>query len=282
MNGLQRGIKYGATAFAIFLAVTIIAAIVGAGATVINVIGGGSFGSGVVRDFDQNYGQDIRKISIDGGVYDLKVKSGDEVKVEMRGVSETYTAKQSGSHLKISGKSNLFGNLFNGRWDDENYGKGEITLYLPDGLELDEFKVDAGLGSIEIETLNTRYLNIDSGAGDITSQEIKAAEVDIDGGMGNVMLDGAALGDVDLDGGMGNVEINGELYGDSDFDLGMGNIELDLRGSIEDYNIKADNGPGEIKINGQSYKEIKWDDSQAKYNMDIDGGMGNIEIRFDN
>ena len=55
-------------------------------------------------------------------------------------------------------------------------------------------------------------------------------------------------------------------------------MKLDLKGDIDDYNIKADKGVGSIKINGSSASNTN--KNNAKYNLDINAGVGSININI--
>lgn len=281
MSEMQKTIKYIAMGFAVFLAVTIISAILGAFISGAQALGGINIGldSGKRWDYIEVYTEDIRKIALDGSLYEVHVKTGEELSVELTNVRESYQASVSGKTLKLSEKST---NFFGGWFGKQKKEAGSVTLYLPEDLTLDEFKLDCGMGEVNVEQIQTDYMDIDGGMGNMTADRIIAQKANLDGGMGNIEIDQVEFGQTDIDGGMGNIIIDGKINGDIDVDSGMGSIEMGLIGDKSDYNIKVSSGLGSVSINGENYSDVKWNNPQAPYRLEIDGGMGDVDLDFSN
>lgn len=276
MNEFQKVIKYLAIAFAIFLTVTIITGIASA---VVAIVGVTNIKQEAIVDFDKSF-DDVRSLDIDNGVGKLTIKSteSDKVTVEGINVNESFVAERSLSgELRIKTKFN-FWNLFSSK---NGFNKNSsITIYLPNSMEAENVRIDAGAGNVNIEYLKTEKLDINAGVGDVYGEFIYAENVQLDGGVGEITLDNVELNDVKVSAGVGNIDIQGKITGRNKIDAGVGNINLDLIGSTDDYDLKVDKGIGEIYINGEKYSNLNWNNQTAEYSMRINGGVGNIRIKF--
>ncbi|WP_033168512.1 DUF4097 family beta strand repeat-containing protein [Clostridium sp. KNHs205] len=286
MSELQKIIKYAAMAFAIFLAVIIITGIVSGLLALTGVIGAVTDGNskiemsnGETADFDKEF-EGVKNLYIENGVGELSIVEGSDMNIRVTAVdvASDFEAKiVSGNELKISTKSD-FWNIFN--WGIKSHKKPRITVYLPEGYEGRNVKIDAGAGNIKIEELNCEELDIDAGVGNIKGYNIYARDLQVNGGVGEINLTGVTAEGTDIDAGVGNIDIEGTLSGKNIVNAGVGEIDLSLTGSTDDYNIKVNPGIGSIYIDGNKYGELSWNNATADNSLDIDGGVGNISIEF--
>lgn len=263
MTSAQKVIKGCAIAFAIFIIIMIFNGILFA----LRVTGIFTTPSGDVN-FEEQY-ENVYELDIDNSATNLIIKSGDKLKVEARNVSSSFSSKVSGGKLQIKEKANwgLFGNKV-----------GEIEITLPHNLKLDNLKISAGAGKIEINDVTTSNLKIEQGAGLVKIQNSNFKKTDIDGGAGEINIQNSILEDLDLDSGVGKVSIEGEILGISKIDSGVGETNL-LLGNRNNYSIYVEKGIGSIKIDSEEIKS-ETTNGNGENKIKIDGGIGAINVDF--
>lgn len=274
MTTAQKIIKYLATAFAIFLIVTIISGILG-GLYVFSGILGLQKENEIINNeemsitsFENTY---VKTLDIDVTYTNLTIKKANSLKVETN--NQNITCKQSSQTLRIKEKSR---NWF------LNHDKGDLIIYIPENLEFEKVKINTGAGKIEIENINTRNLDLELGAGETRIEKLNVTNnCKIEGGAGKVSVLFGKINDLDLYMGIGELNVNAILTGQNKINAGIGNLNINLQGNKENYKIKVDKGIGSIKINGKeaSDSEIY---GYGENNIKIDGGIGNIRIDFSN
>lgn len=282
MNSLQRTVKVIATGFAWFLAIVIIVGIVSAGIAVINVLSNKGDNRSETFYF-QEYKDDIKKIQVENGIYNLEVMEGDEFLVEFKNVNENTTTKVKDDTLHVEQTGSIFNtsiiNLnFLGIGENKS---GKIIIQVPKGFQFEEFKLDAGMGNITLNGIIASTFKVNGGVGNIQCNYITSDKVSIDCGAGNLSLDDVYFKNTDINGGVGNIDLFGVLKGNMKIDCGIGNILLNIDGYEEDYKLKIDQGIGRVKVNGEKVSsEYINNENSNNYFIDIDGGIGNVDIDF--
>lgn len=267
MSNTQRIIKYLATAFGIFLVVTIILGI-------INVV----FSLGNIFDDSNTNLSDLKDININENVsvLDIDVKS---VRIKIK-KGELLVAKTNNKNINVRQEKNkLFitqkkFNLFNN--NDDN----ELVIYVPENLVFDGVSINTGAGSVEIEKLETKTLYLELGAGKAEIDNLVVLnQTEIDGGAGEVTIKNGELNNLDLDMGVGKLSLTAYLNGDNEIDSGVGEINLNLIGSLADYKITLDKGIGAATLDGENMKD-NGTYGLGRNLIDIDGGIGALKINF--
>ena len=266
MTNLQKGIKYCAIAFGIFLIVSILSAILGA-VGIIDMITTGGARTG--ENFTKTY-QDIRSIDIDVAYSDILITTGKEFKVEATNISRSFSSKVKNDTLKIKEKRNWF-------WMGNSSGK--IIVTVPTDTVLQDVSIDSGAGRIELDKILASSLDISQGAGLLTIRDGDFSKTTIDGGAGKIEVSSSILNDLDLDAGVGKVDIEAMITGNSEIDSGVGEIHLRLLGEKEDYRIHADKGIGSLEIDDKNYSSDASFGSGSNF-IELDGGVGSITIDF--
>ena len=268
MTGTQKTIKYLAIALAIFLIVSIISGIVSA------VIALGRFLTN-----DDNYKLDSYKtletnkeyssISIDIGSTNIIIKEGNEFKVETN--NKYVYSKTDDKTLIIKQEKKHF---LNTKVDSD------LIIYVPKDFNLDELKLDAGAGAVEVSDVRTNKLDFNLGAGKVIMKNVTASGItDIDGGAGSITITNSNFHNLDLDMGAGKLEIEAAITGKSDIDCGVGEAVIKLPGTKQDYKLKISKGIGSVTVNGESYSSETNIGDGDNY-IDIEGGVGAIKINF--
>lgn len=272
MTTAQKVIKYLAIAFAIFLIVNIVSAILWA-------LFGFSFIFGLhdrenhiiseeISTTNFEY-ENINTLDIDIDFSSLVIRTGEEFKVE--GDNNYIQCKQNNQTIHIEEK--------NHHWFAKN-NSGELVIYVPENLEFDKVKICTGAGKINIEKIVAKRLSLEIGAGETQIRELNVRDkADIDGGAGKVTILSGLINDLDLDMGVGKVEVNAKLTGNTDIDAGVGELDININAPKEDYRINTSKGIGSISIDGKGISDdITYGDGDNY--IKIEGGIGSIKLNF--
>lgn len=272
MTTAQKIIKYLATAFAVFLIVSIISGVLSVFYALSAVLGLKKVENKVNEEKDMiNFeaSNDVATVDIDVDFTNLIIKNGDYLRVETNNQNIDY--KQDNQKLKIKEKTH--------NWFAKN-DEGNLIVYIPENLKFEQVKINADAGKIHIENLNTEKLNLELGAGETEIENlIVTYNCKINSGAGKVSISSGKINDLKLDMGIGKFEISSEITGNSKVNAGIGNLNLDIKGIRENYTLKANKGIGNIKIDK---KEISEDAvyGSGENAIKIEGGIGNIDVNF--
>ncbi len=272
MTSFQRIIKYGATAFAIFLIVTIIG---GAVTGIMGISGLTSIKNRIEEnktDFTslQQYNvksDKIEKLDIDVGGADVMFKKGDTFTVEYSGGG--FDFEEAGSKLEIDGGAD-FG-------VDNSIA---LVITVPEKMSFDKVSLSAGAGDIYIEAIKCDKLDIDLGAGKLEAEYIKAKNsASIDCGAGTLTINSGDISNADMSLGAGKTVVTAKLSGKSEIDAGVGKFTLTLMGDKSDYTVSADTGIGEFKVDGERIRD-SYNIGDGESLVNIDGGIGSVKVEF--
>lgn len=272
MTSIQKVIKYLAIAFAIFLTVTIISAILEAIYSLSGILGIKSNETTITEDMNETvFNNNIKNLEIDISCTNLTIKQGEQFKVETNNSNIGFN--ENTNKLEIKEKRHR---AFN------NYNNRDIIIYIPSYIELDKTILNSGAGEIFIETLTTKDLSFKLGAGKVKIENLNVSEkCNIEGGAGRLDILNGNLYKLDLDMGVGEINISSSIMKDSKIEAGIGNLNIDLLGNKDIYKIKAEKGLGSIKIDGNEIFDNQIYGNGENY-IDVDGGIGNIKISFKN
>lgn len=284
MSSFQKVIKYGAITFAIVLAIGIITSIVSAAVGVFSFVTGNvglGMRKGYVERFNESHKFDnVKSLDIDISAGSLEILRGEDFSVEANDVSKDFNIDLSrNGTLKIREKHR--GRRF--FWLDFNVRNSistEIRVYIPEDYKLDTTSIDAGAGKVMIEALNTEKFRVSAGAGMIDGYNIIADNASIDGGIGSFTMENVTFKGMDLNCGVGKVFLEGAFEGDNKIDCGVGELDIEIRGNVDDYDIKIDNGLGQVRLNGERISREYRKNNNKFDSFDIDGGVGSVNIEF--
>ena len=273
MTTAQRIIKYVATAFAVFLIVTIISAILSGGYALLSALGLIHSSKDIVTEDLKVISSEIKivqTLKIDLAYTNLDIKIGDIFKVETNNSNITF--EENNGNIKIKEE--------NPNWVKNNNSSNLIICIPEDMMTIDETKIETGAGKINIEKLNTQSLYLELGAGDVYIENIISTnETKIDGGVGKTELKSCELNNLKANLGMGEFIFKGKLTGKNEIDSGIGAINIELIDNKDDYKFDISKGIGNVTIDGQKLEKDSIYGTGENY-IDIDGGIGEIKIDF--
>lgn len=276
MTTAQKVIKYLATAFAVFLIITIISAILSGGYALLSALGLIHTNNDIVTENLKVISKEVKEVTtlkIDLAYTNLDIKTGDDFKVETNNSKITF--EENNGSVKIKEE--------NRNWLNNNNMSSNLIIYIPeDMIAIDETKIQTGAGKINIEKLNTQSLYLELGAGDVYIENVIATgETKIDGGVGKTELKSCEINNLKANLGMGEFTFSGKLTGKSKIDSGVGAINIDLIDNKNNYKIDVSKGLGNVTLDGQKLEVDRVYGIGENY-LDIDGGIGEIKIDFEN
>ena len=276
MTTAQKVIKYLATAFAVFLIITIISAILSGGYALLSALGLIHTNKDIVTENLKVISKEVKEVTtlkIDLAYTNLDIKTGDDFKVETNNSKITF--EENNGSVKIKEE--------NRNWLNNNNTSSNLIIYIPeDMIAIDETKIQTGAGKINIEKLNTQSLYLELGAGDVYIENVIATgETKIDGGVGKTELKSCEINNLKANLGMGEFTFSGKLTGKSEIDSGVGAINIDLIDNKNNYKIDVSKGLGNVTLDGQKLETDRVYGIGENY-LDIDGGIGEIKIDFEN
>ncbi|MCI8273080.1 MAG: DUF4097 domain-containing protein [Clostridia bacterium] len=270
MKEFQKILKYVAIAFGLYLAITIISAIVGVVLAITTGIYGISYlteqseanSTNITEQYEQ-----VNKLKLEIGASNIVIKEeGTVFRVETEKTSKTMIIRENQGTLEIRDTKK---NLFN---KDRN-----IVIYVPEGTKFSEIQLEIGAGTVNIRDINADKVDFSFGAGSVNIDNLVCSKTKIECGAGEVIINNSDFGNTELDTGIGRLVYSGYLRNSADIECGVGEVDLNLLGGEEAYTIKAEKGIGDIRINGDSVaNESTIGNGENK--ISIDGGVGSIKI----
>lgn len=276
MTTAQKVIKYLATAFAVFLIITIISAILSGGYALLSALGLIHTNKDIVTENLKVISKEVKEVTtlkIDLAYTNLDIKTGDDFKVETNNSNITFEENNGSVKIKEENRNWL---------KNDNISSNLIICIPEDMIAIDETKIQTGAGKINIEKLNTQSLYLELGAGDVYIENVIATgETKIDGGVGKTELKYCEINNLKANLGMGEFTFSGKLTGKSEIDSGVGAINIDLIDNKNNYKIDVSKGLGNVTLDGQKLETDRVYGIGENY-LDIDGGIGEIKIDFEN
>lgn len=228
----------------------------------------------------------------------LSSSSSDDFSVEVHIVKnekDGVTVSLDGKNLKVSRPNHKRSSRFyKDKW------LGRIIIKCPKNKPLEDLRVFAGLGDLEIRGVSVDEFYLSGGVGNIKSSDMKIGSIElscgvgnielsnvvaekaqIDAGVGNVKAKKCSLRDFTYNGGVGNLNFTGKLLGKSYLNIGVGSTKLKILDEKSNYNFDLSSGVGSVKINGEKLK-YQQDSANAPNTISVQRGMGNVAIDFEN
>lgn len=192
-------------------------------------------------------------VAIDGG----------EVKVEEGNPGVIVVKTESGFNIKYAVEDGVLVI----REDMVNLSNaGEVTVYVPDDIELKHASLNIGGGTLEAENVSAEVVEIKVGAGEADLDNIKANALLVDVGVGDVTVEAAVSDEAELN-------------------CGMGDLELKIPGGkFEEYNYSVSCGAGNVDLGKSGYAGVGMNrtiDNGGKGLIEVNCGMGNVKVDFD-
>ena len=214
--------------------------------------------------FNSDYAN-VAYLDIDVKAVDLVIKTGNNLIVETN--NKYINCKQNSNKLIIKERKRS-------SWSKNN---NKLIITIPENIEFDAFRLDAGAGKIDIDQINSKKADINLDTGKATINVLNATDkLKLDTGVGKLEILNGIINNLDLDMGVGKVSINSKLVGKSKIEAGIGTLRINLLDKKDNYSIEVSKGLGTISLNEKKLNEGTYGNSSNEIN--IDGGIGNIDI----
>lgn len=166
----------------------------------------------------QSY-QSVKDLSVelDAGKLVLKTYDGDGIRCDFSGLGSRskYSVDQDGDELDVQVSMKKY-RIF------EDGDAGNLIIYVPKNLKLDEFSMEAGAGEVIIGDVDADYISIECGAGSVnytTSRSEEDFNYEIECGIGEVRI-----GDMEFSGLGADRSIDNQSAKELDIQCGVGEI----------------------------------------------------------
>ena len=253
MTTAQKIIKYIATAFALFLVVTIISAILSASYGILNSIGLIHTKDNIITEDFKVISNDVKEVStlkIDLACTNLDIKVGDNFKVETNNSKIVFEENNGNAQIKEK----------NENWLNNNNNSSDLIVYIPEAIP--NLYLELGAGDVHIENI------------------VVTQQIEINGGVGKTDLKSCKINNLQANLGMGEFTFYGELTRKNTISSGIGEVNLNLINNKEDYTIDVSKGIGTVVLDGENVEADRKYGNGENY-LDIDGGIGDININFE-
>lgn len=266
MTASQSVIKYCAIALAMLLSVAIIGSLIMSAAGAFALLGG-KRGVGEMKTYEIS--GNIKTLEIEIGAAELNIRTGDRFSVESN-LDKLKVTEKDGV-LKISEKKRL-SVTYN--------GKAELNICIPQGTEFEKFVLDAGAGTVKIESISAEKVSLDLGAGKTAVGRLSVSgKAEINGGAGKIDIADGRINELAADIGAGSITLTGTLTGKCALDVGVGKAEIILNGGFDAYRFSVNKGIGDITVGGKSMSDGQ-EFGSGENLIGLDSGIGSITVSF--
>ncbi len=243
----------------------------------------------------------LKKLTIDldvGDVNFITEKGLTEARIEYKNrdsrFENDFVFNESGSYFNYKAPK---GHNFNLKGMKNKF---TLTIYLPEGFEMDKLDVALDMGDLSLGSLKVKDLTAELDMGNCTADALTADTADFELDMGNFTADSLDARSAEIDLSMGNLSIStvnaddftvdndmGDIKIDLltgaqkiDLDTDMGTIELMVDGSLSDYAVDASNDLGTLRVDGKKYSEAFHSNGSRK--LTLSNSMGSTTLNFQN
>lgn len=186
----------------------------------------------------------IHEIDVDYIAGDIDIISGSSDKITVHETAEKDLDEDHMVHTWVDGKKLYIKYCASDNDLDFTGMEKHLTITVPDGTDLSEFKLDAAAGNITVKDIKTEELNIDAAAGDIalTLKDLPK-ETDIDAAAGNIKIQMPEAAGVTLkfDNAVGDFDCNIPYVKNEDNDeyvFGDGSHQISIDMAAGDLEIR--------------------------------------------
>ena len=219
----------------------------------------------------------IRRLDLSLEDSDFMIKTGDELKLNIKGINTTYNQEEMTLTVEEKDEKNTE-NTENE--ETEEQVESQVILYVPEDFRFDEVRIDIENGDVSIDNLETMMLEYRNKEGKTEINKINSDGMcEIESRYGDINIQSGTIYDLHLRLGTSKANINVDLQGNSYIEPGMEELNLNLSGKKDDYKIEVDEVM-HMTINGE---EIEGNQiyGTGKNEIVIMGIPENLNINFE-
>lgn len=210
--------------------------------------------------------EDVKSLAMNFGAAQVVAVSGNQFSIETRGLTKDnlncYLSPEGNLIINNGKKINL--NFFN--HDRRSRIVPRILLTVPNGCNLNRFKLNLGAGSVEFRDV-----------------DMKCREGLLEVAAGNLVVKKLSGGKLNFRCGMGNLTFEGKIIDVCNVDCGMGNVTLNVHGLRSNFSYDVKLGLGDFRINDEKKSGICQyvSDIRKDNHFSVNCGMGNVTIKVE-
>ena len=236
---------------------------------------------------DWTFSADLTDVDIEMDLGGLTVEPGDAFALTAENFNPDWlTVEEQDGTLRLVYHKPESDQQDDRTWEEKAAEKEEnhhqFLLTLPEGHQVDEFSMHAGVGSLLLRQLAFPELDLSTGTGYFLLEDVSSETFELGCGTGEVKGKNLAVTrETDLSLGTGEVSLSGDLSGEIEADSGTGEIELYLRQPRDAYVLSGRVSPaGSIQVDGAPFSGS---DAAAggKHSLRVGGGTTEISLWFD-
>lgn len=271
MTGLQKLVKYAATALAVVLIINIFFGVFTAFAAIGFIFE--SFGVDSVSGSDSAI---TNKTDFTADILEIELDTSKLVITE----SSALSFACSDSSVKIAEVNGILKISEDRKAFNFNDNAAEIMLYVPSETVFEKVDITSGAGKIKIDSLNAERIYFELGAGTAEINRLSAkSSAEISVGAGKLDIKSGDFRNLSLALGVGSAQLNAKLSGNCNIDYGIGNADITLSGNKDDYKIDFDNGISRAYMSGEAANsETVYGDGDNR--ISINGAIGSVSVDF--
>ncbi len=225
----------------------------------------------------------------------ISVKRGEEFSVRY---NEKYMEfSNDGDTVKLTQVNDVKIMLFGiGSWNIQNH---TLEITVPEEVTLQDIKISASAGIVEVGEISAESLSVNSHLGDINLnnitadsvttlmstgavniREIEANMLSIGSSLGDVKVDDARIGSFAADLSTGSMDAkNIEITQKGELELSLGELSLELKGDRADYEVEAVVDLGTMSIEGDEIPTpTVAGDGEVPIEIEVNTGDINVEF----
>lgn len=241
-------------------AVTVMCVVAGTLAHVGGWLDGGIFsfggGSGKYQEYAEEQ-PEFRSLKMEADVMSVTIQRGDGYHISYK-ASEKLMPKieLKGDTLVVTQPSKGFS-----FWSWGNK-KCEMTLTVPEGVQLADAEFDLDVGNLIISDLSVDHMKV-------------TADV------GNVEMNSCTGNRLEAEADVGNIEIRSSDFVDAEIENDVGNVYYSTNSDLSGYNVTLATDIGKVTVDGNSYKKHFSQTASGTsdgHRLAVETDTGNIEI----
>ena len=144
-------------------------------------------------------------------------------------------------------------------------------------LTLDSLDIEANAGEIDLNDITTDDLKLDADAGDINLTDVKADKLTIEVDAGDIELSNVDIRKGEASLSMGNFDYDGGTFKTLSVTVNMGDLHINTDSSLSDYSVDLSCDMGEVRYNGK-HEGTSYDHEGEEGKLDAKCNMGEVEV----
>lgn len=236
------------------------------------------------------------KLDIDISLGDVDVVLSDHYGLDLSWRGRNYDLHYTNENGTLKVWSTSIPNI--GIDFDMNYD-AKVTVYLPEGVQLDDVFVKAAMGDVDISSFHAETLEVKAHMGSVSLNTVTMGDGTLKLDMGDLDVSAVTADTLELtllmgkleaydlstskeltvENSMGDIDVSGSLSGKTKMNASMGDISISTDLPESDYGYDLKTSMGTVRVNGD-----KMDDEASRnggtHYITADNSMGSIDLDF--